>query len=284
MRKSEKLFLNRMKFFQTNIRQTTTKENLNTFKVSKAILNIFIDLKYEAVSLFKYGTIGARGTKIKHSEANSKILMTKSTNKLCCENKRKENIPTAPEIIRDADNTGHEVSDEDIIDNILKKMQHLKVEKMQLLDDILCNDLAGDMLVNIIKEKGTEAEVEKLLIHISQVEQVTSLLVLLTCRLARAENMRKRKDITGESILNQQEVKLLKQLEDAERLRLYRYNQGKVLHHMVSKYSKDFWPKFEHFLRIKVNQNVDLRLLGDKIQFYEEILQHLSNNFQTDKQ
>ena len=89
-----------MKFFQTNIRQTTTKENLNTFKVSKAILNIFIDLKDQAVSLFKYGTIGARGTKIKHSEENSKILMTKSTNELCCGNKRKENIPTAPEIIR----------------------------------------------------------------------------------------------------------------------------------------------------------------------------------------
>ena len=103
-------------------------------------------------------------------------------------------------MFRDADNTGHEVSDEDIIDNILRKMQDLKVEKMQLLDDILCNDLAGEMLVNIIKEKGTEAEVEKLLIHISQVEQVTSLLVLLTCRLARAEDMRNRKDITGESV------------------------------------------------------------------------------------
>ena len=73
-------------------------------------------------------------------------------------------------------------------------MQHLKVEKMQLLDDILCNDLAGETFVNIIKEKGTEVEVEKLLIHISQVEQVTSLLVLLTCRLARVENMRKRRE------------------------------------------------------------------------------------------
>ena len=89
-----------MKIFQTNIRQTTTKENLNTFKVPKAIQNILIDLKDQAVSLFKYGTIGAGGTKIKHSEANSKILMTKSTNEIFCENKRKENIPTAPEIIR----------------------------------------------------------------------------------------------------------------------------------------------------------------------------------------
>ena len=89
-----------MKFFHSNIRQTTTKENPNTFKVSKAILKIFINLKDQAVSLFKYGTIGARGTKIKHSEANSKILMTKSTNEIFCENKRKENIPTAPEIIR----------------------------------------------------------------------------------------------------------------------------------------------------------------------------------------
>ena len=103
-------------------------------------------------------------------------------------------------MFRDADNTGHEVSDEDIIDNILRKMQHLNIEKMQLLDDITCNNFAGEMLVNVIKEKGTDAEVEKLLIHISQVEQVTNLLVLLTCRLARTENMRNRKDITGESV------------------------------------------------------------------------------------
>ena len=65
-------------------------------------------------------------------------------------------------MFRDADNTGHELSDEDIIDNILRKMQDLNVEKMQLLDDILCNELAGEMLMNIIKEKGTDAEVEKL--------------------------------------------------------------------------------------------------------------------------
>ena len=103
-------------------------------------------------------------------------------------------------MFRDADNTGHEVSDEDIIDSIHRKMQDLNVEKMQLLKDITCNDLVGEMLVNTIKEKGTDAEVEKLLIHISQVEQVTILLVLLTCRLARTENMRNRKDITGERV------------------------------------------------------------------------------------
>jgi hypothetical protein len=61
--------------------------------------------------------------------------------------------------------------------------------KMQLLNDMESNKHTGDKMVNLLREHGTETEVEKLLTHISQVEMLTHLLVVLTFRLARAENI-----------------------------------------------------------------------------------------------
>ena len=70
-------------------------------------------------------------------------------------------------------------------------MEILKKEKLQLLNDMEANKLAGEKMVNLLREIGTETEVEKLLTHISQVEMMTHLLVLLTIRLARVEKKSK---------------------------------------------------------------------------------------------
>ena len=66
-------------------------------------------------------------------------------------------------------------------------MEIHKKEKFQLLNDMEANKHAGEKMVNLLREHGTETEVEKLLTHISQVEMMTHLLVLLTIRLARVE-------------------------------------------------------------------------------------------------
>ena len=74
-------------------------------------------------------------------------------------------------------------------------MEYLYEENMRLVCDIKANDQVGQELVNWIQEIGTEAEVRKLLTHISQVEQVTNLLMLLTMMLARAENTESRDQV-----------------------------------------------------------------------------------------
>ena len=70
-------------------------------------------------------------------------------------------------------------------------MEILKKEKLHLLNHMQSNKLAGEKLVNLLGDNGTEAEVEKLLTHISQVEMITHLLVMLTIRLARVEKKSK---------------------------------------------------------------------------------------------
>ena len=74
-------------------------------------------------------------------------------------------------------------------------MEYLYEENMRLVGDIKANEQVGQELVNWIQEIGTEAEVRKLLTHISQVEQVTNLLMLLTMMLARAENIESRDQV-----------------------------------------------------------------------------------------
>ena len=79
----------------------------------------------------------------------------------------------------------------DMFGKIERKMEILKKEKLQLLNDMESTRLAGEKMVDLLREHGTETEVDKLLTHISQVEMMTHLLVLLTIRLARVEKKSK---------------------------------------------------------------------------------------------
>ena len=63
---------------------------------------------------------------------------------------------------------------------IFRKREILKKEKLQLLNDMESTRLAGEKMVDLLREHGTATEVEKLLTHISQVE-------MMTLRLARVE-------------------------------------------------------------------------------------------------
>ena len=86
------------------------------------------------------------------------------------------------------------------MEDIVKKLKVLNVNKLQLLGDIQSNNLVGEMLVALLREFGTEAEVEKVLLHISQVEFVTHLLVVLTRRLARIEKEKESMDRIIENV------------------------------------------------------------------------------------
>ena len=139
---------------------------------------------------------------------------------------------------------------QDILETIDKNLKHLHDENDRLISDIKENDKVCQELINWIQEKGTDIEVRKLLTHISQVEQVTNLLMLLTIMLARAESKESR-DQVGSDVtdlwsvivchlqeLLKTKIKITKQLRDAEHLRQYTVNQGKALRPLVSKYSK----------------------------------------------
>jgi len=219
-------------------------ENTNNIKKCKDVTNVDLEMK-----------------------TDSNKMRTETTNEARVINKIQENKDNRPHgIISQTINHGQDSSlEENDFENDDKKMEHLYDENIRLVGDIKANNQVGQELVNWIQEIGTEAEVRKLLTHISQVEQVTNLLMLLTMMLARAENTESR----DQELLKTQ-GKIAKQLKDAEHLRQYTINQGDVLRHMVSKYSKDFWPRFELFMEVKVRQIVKQRQLKEELCTYEQ--------------
>jgi len=218
-------------------------ENIITVKKCKDVTNVDLEMK-----------------------TDSNKIRAETTNEARVINKIQENKDNRPHgIISQTINYGQDSSLKDVFENDDKKMEYLYDENMRLVGDIKANDQVGQELVNWIQEIGTEAEVRKLLTHISQVEQVANLLVLLTMMLARAENTESR-----DQVLLKTKGKIAKQLKDAEHLRQYTINQGNVLRHMVSKYSKDFWPRFERFLEVKVGQIVKQRQLKEELCTYEQ--------------
>jgi len=208
-------------------------------------------------------------------ETDSNKMMTETTNEARIINKRKQNKDSRPHgIIRLTDIYGQEVSMQDILEIADKKIKYLHEENMRLIRDIKENDQVGQELVNCIEENGTKAEVRKLLTHISQVEQVTNLLMLLTIMLDRNESKESR-----DQELLKTKVKITKQLRDADHLRQYTIDQGKALRPMLSRYSKEFWPRFELFMEVKVRQIVEQRQLKEELCNYEQTRKMLSTDF-----
>jgi len=148
-------------------------ENIITVKKCKDVTNVDLEMK-----------------------TDSNKIRAETTNEARVINKIQENKDNRPHgIISQTINYGQDSSLKDVFENDDKKMEYLYDENMRLVGDIKANDQVGQELVNWIQEIGTEAEVRKLLTHISQVEQVTNLLMLLTMMLARAENIESRNQV-----------------------------------------------------------------------------------------
>jgi len=206
-------------------------------------------------------------------KTNSNKMMTETANEARIINKRKQNKDNRPHgIIRHTDYLGQEVSMQDILETADKNLKHLHDENKRLISDIKENNMMGQELINC-REKGADTEVRKLLTHISQVEQVTNLLMLLTIMLARAESKESR-----DQELLKTKIKITKQLRDAKHLRQYTVNQGKALRPLVSKYSKEFWPRFELFMEVKVRYIVEQRQLKEELNRYQQTMNMLSTN------
>jgi len=290
MRNSEQLFQARLKKFEAPMKKVT--KSVTSCQPSKVVN--YLRLKFYFV--LKGSFINDRAENEKKIEKVEKIESTQNVELVEYTKTEEKNIKygdlelqtdpnislsvNEPSIITNSKQCKARVisstdnSDQDILDTVARKIQDLNEADSRLASDIRENDEAGKRLIDCIDQHGTQAEVRKLVIHISQVEQVNNLLMLLTNMLARAERIESR-----DRKLLQRKVRIRKQIEDAETLRQYRNNQGNLLKPIVLKYSRDFWPRFEMFLEIKVKLIIEQWLLKEKIYFYMLTMKELSTDF-----
>lgn len=75
--------------------------------------------------------------------------------------------------------------------SIGKKVESFKGEETKIRAEINQNELLGQQIANRLQELAKPNEIEKYLLHVEEMEKIVNLLLSLSGRLARAENLLK---------------------------------------------------------------------------------------------
>lgn len=67
-------------------------------------------------------------------------------------------------------------------------MEILRIEQSEIQEEIQSNELLGHTVVDRVKQTAKRNEFDKFKLHVEAIEKITSLLLGLSGRLARAEN------------------------------------------------------------------------------------------------
>ena len=76
----------------------------------------------------------------------------------------------------------------ELMNRMQKKVNILKEDKTDILKEVSENNSALYAIIATVDERGTMSDVDKLKVHIKELESVTSLITVLTVRMETAEN------------------------------------------------------------------------------------------------
>eukprot|EP00092_Neocalanus_flemingeri_P067521 GFUD01082432.1.p1 GENE.GFUD01082432.1~~GFUD01082432.1.p1 ORF type:complete len:150 (+),score=53.86 GFUD01082432.1:55-450(+) len=115
------------------------------------------------------------------------------------------------------------------------------------------------------------ADVDKLKVHIKELESVTNLITVLTVRVETAENkIEVARDVTEKGVLKNRIIKLSSQLEEAQHLKEFRTRRGEaVCLKMRSYLTAATLVQLTDLLDLKVKLVSELCKLEEKIQLAE---------------
>jgi len=75
-----------------------------------------------------------------------------------------------------------------LVSRISRKLDILKEEQLEIRKEIESNEQLGEEVIERVRAAATPSEFDKFKGHVAKIEKVTSLLLGLSGRLARAEN------------------------------------------------------------------------------------------------
>lgn len=179
-----------------------------------------------------------------------------------------------------------------------KKLEILREEQLALLDECSANDELGATVANYVTKLARPHEAAKYRLHVEEVGKITSLLLGLSGRLARAENallglpshhddrvstskdrsirVRGLSDLTLrplQKIHESKRDKLQEQLEEAKQLKESIDKRSDSIANTLGKcLSPEEFADYLHFIQMKAKLIVDSREIADKISLGEEQL------------
>nr|CAH7741235.1 unnamed protein product [Callosobruchus chinensis] len=164
---------------------------------------------------------------------------------------------------------------EELVNRLDKKLEVLRGEQVVVTDECKINDELGENVESHINRLARPHEVAKFRLHVEEVGKITSLLLGLSGRLARAENalIDMAEEHPERRILEAKRDKLLEQLEEAKKLKESIDRRSVSVSNILNKYlNSDEYADYDHFINMKAKLIMDSKEISDKIKLGEEQL------------
>ncbi|XP_065692362.2 protein Shroom3 isoform X1 [Patagioenas fasciata] len=175
----------------------------------------------------------------------------------------------------------------ELIGSLTHKLEILKEAKEGLLADIKMNNALGEEVELLISQLCKPNEFDKYKMFIGDLDKVVNLLLSLSGRLARVENVLSSlgEDANSEerSSLNEKRKLLAGQHEDARELKENLDRRERVVLEILGNYfSEEQLQDYQHFVKMKSALLIEQRELDDKIKLGQEQLKCLVESLPTD--
>uniref|UniRef100_A0A670ZUN4 Shroom family member 3 n=1 Tax=Pseudonaja textilis TaxID=8673 RepID=A0A670ZUN4_PSETE len=175
----------------------------------------------------------------------------------------------------------------ELIQSLTHKLEILKEAKESLLADIKLNNTLGEEVESLISGLCKPNEFDKYRMFIGDLDKVVSLLLSLSGRLARVENVL---SSLGEDAdkqewvsLNEKRKMLAGQHEDARELKDNLDRRERVVLDILCSYlSEEQLQDYQHFVKMKSGLLIEQRELDDKIKLGQEQLKCLLESLPTE--
>uniref|UniRef100_A0A8B9UJG1 Shroom family member 3 n=1 Tax=Anas zonorhyncha TaxID=75864 RepID=A0A8B9UJG1_9AVES len=175
----------------------------------------------------------------------------------------------------------------ELIGSLTHKLEILKEAKEGLLADIKMNNALGEEVELLISELCKPNEFDKYKMFIGDLDKVVNLLLSLSGRLARVENvlssLGENANSEERSSLNEKRKLLAGQHEDARELKENLDRRERVVLEILGNYlSEEQLQDYQHFVKMKSALLIEQRELDDKIKLGQEQLKCLVESLPTD--
>ncbi|XP_017594435.1 PREDICTED: protein Shroom3 [Corvus brachyrhynchos] len=175
----------------------------------------------------------------------------------------------------------------ELIGSLTQKLEILKEAKEGLLADIKMNNALGEEVELLISTQCKPNEFDKYKMFIGDLDKVVNLLLSLSGRLARVENVLSslgdNANSEERSSLNEKRKLLAGQHEDARELKENLDRRERVVLDILGNYlSEEQLQDYQHFVKMKSALLIEQRELDDKIKLGQEQLKCLMESLPTD--
>ncbi|XP_045464053.1 protein Shroom [Harmonia axyridis] len=170
---------------------------------------------------------------------------------------------------------------EELVNRLGKKLDVLKTEQEAVEEESRINEELGQNVESHISRVARPQEAAKFRLHVAEIGKITSLLLGISGRLARAENalIGMAEDHNERRTLEAKRDKLQSQLEEAKSLKECIDRRSVNVSNILTKYlDTDGYADYDHFINMKAKLIMDSKEIADKIKLGEEQLMALKES------